>query len=96
VELEAGAIPVAPCAVDVAGRLGIDPLELALSSGEEFELIVTLPDGEVGRAIEHVKAVTGTSLTRVGEVCEEAAGCTLVDEGGSRTPLVRGGYEHLK
>jgi len=96
VVLEAESIPVAACAIEVAERLGVDPLELALASGEEFELLVALPEGEVARAAEHVKAVTGTALTRIGEVRESEEGCTLVRAGGSELPLARAGYEHLK
>ena len=95
IALETGRIPVASCAVDVAGRLGVDALELALASGEEFELVVALPEAEVERAAEHVKAVTGTLVTRIGTVVGESEGCTLVTENGVVT-LERRGYEHLK
>ena len=95
VSLDAGAIPLAACAVDVAERLSIDPLELALKSGEEFELLVALPEAEVNHAIEHVEAVTGTKVTRIGEVVGATEGCTLTRD-GTRTRLQRRGYEHLK
>lgn len=88
-------IPVAPSARTVAERLGRDPVELALSSGEEFELVVAMPASEVERASEHLSAVTGTSLTRVGEVVDAVAGCTLLRPDGTTEPLVRTGYEHL-
>jgi thiamine-monophosphate kinase len=88
-------IPVAPSARVVAERLGRDPVQLALASGEEFELLVTLPQSEVERATEHLSAVTGTRLTRIGEVVDEASGCTLLRDGGESIPLVRSGYEHL-
>ena len=89
------AIPVAPSARAVAERLGMDALELALSGGEEFELVIALPEPEVERASEHLSAVTGTPLTRVGEVVEEAAGCTLLRADGTTEPLAGTGYEHL-
>jgi thiamine-monophosphate kinase len=95
IAIEAERIPLAPCAVDVAGRLGIDPLELALASGEEFELVVAIPKNEVERTAEHVQAVTGTSVTCIGEVVSEKVECTLVRRGGGVEPLERGGYEHL-
>ena len=95
VKLEADRIPIASCAVDVAGRLGVDPLELALASGEEFELIVALPSQEVERAAEHIEAVTGTCVTRIGTVVSVAEGCSL-EKNGEWTPLERRGYEHLR
>jgi thiamine-monophosphate kinase len=95
IALDADKIPVAPCALDIAARLGVDPLELALASGEEFELIVAIPKNEVERTAEHVEAVTGTAVTCVGEVVGAEKGCTLVRRDGGVEPLVRGGYEHL-
>ncbi len=88
-------IPVAPSARVVAERLGRDPVDMALRSGEEFELLVTLPQSEVERAVEHLSAVTGTRLTRIGEVVDEASGCTLLRADGASAPLARSGYEHL-
>jgi len=95
IRLDADSVPLAPCAVDVAGRLGVDPLELALASGEEFELLATLPEGEVERAAEHVEAVTGTPMTHIGVVTNAPDGCVLART-HEATPLVRRGYEHLK
>jgi len=88
-------IPVAPEAVEVGRILGIDPLELALGSGEEFELLVTIPASEAERTIEHVSAVTGTAVTCIGEVTERLERCIMVDPRGDEEPLPRVGYEHL-
>jgi thiamine-monophosphate kinase len=88
-------IPIAPAAVDVARKLGVDPFELALGSGEEFELLVAIPVSETERTIEHVCAVTGTEVTRIGEVVPAGRGCTLVRADGCEEPLARLGYEHL-
>jgi len=88
-------IPIAPSAIALAGRLGRDPLELALGSGEEFELLVTIPASEVVGTIDHVRAVTGTGVTSIGEVVDASNGCRLVGRGGGVVPLERTGYEHL-
>ncbi len=89
-------LPVAPCAAAVAGRLGADPIALALESGEEFELVVAIPATEVERTIEHVTAVAGTRVTLIGEVTQAREGCRLVRRDGTIEPLRRGGYEHLR
>ena len=96
IRLEADRIPLAPCAIEVAGLLGVDPIELALASGEEFELVVTIPKAEVERASEHVEAVTGTKVTCIGEVVSVEEGCIIVRRDGVASRLERGGYEHLK
>jgi thiamine-monophosphate kinase len=95
IRLEAASIPVASCASYVAGRLGRDELELALASGEEFEIVVAIPASELARTVEHVSAVTGTDLTRIGEVVDRSRGCSLVAQDGTVRPLERTGYEHL-
>ncbi len=95
IALDADRIPLAPCALDVAERLGVDPLELSLARGEEFELVVAIPKNEVERTAEHVEAVTGTRVTCIGEVVSTRIECTLVRRDGESEPLERGGYEHL-
>jgi thiamine-monophosphate kinase len=95
VRLFADRIPVATCVPDVAARLEAAPLELALASGEEFELVVTIPQSEVERTAEHVEAVTGTEVSRIGEITDRADGCVLVHGDGTEVALERAGYEHL-
>jgi thiamine-monophosphate kinase len=88
-------IPIAAGTLEVAHRLGLAAIDLVLGSGEEFELIVTIPPSEVDRAVEHVNAVTGTLLTRIGQVTEKSCGCVLIRPDGTGVPLPRAGYEHL-
>jgi len=95
IALDADKIPLAPCALDVADRLGVDPLELALASGEEFELVVAIPKNEVERTAEHVEAVTGTAVTCIGEVVGSDKGCRLLRAGCTEELLLRTGFEHL-
>jgi thiamine-monophosphate kinase len=95
VRLAAASVPIDAAAVEVAREMGRDPLALALGSGEEFELVVTIPASEIARTTDHVEGVTGTGITRIGEVVEASLGCTLVRPDGSEVPLERGGYEHL-
>ncbi|MBN2564551.1 MAG: thiamine-phosphate kinase [Candidatus Eisenbacteria bacterium] len=96
IRLVAERIPIAACVTDVARRLDIDPLELALASGEEFELVATIPASEVERASEHVEAVTGTAVSWIGEVIGRSAGCTVMRRDGTEVSLQKAGYEHLK
>ena len=96
IRLEADGIPLAPCVPDVARKLEADPLDLGLESGEEFELVIALPEAEVERTSEHVEAVTGTKVTRIGRVVDESEGCSIEYGKGALRPLKRSGYEHLK
>ncbi len=49
VEVLAEKLPITEEVFEVAEMLGLDPLTLALSSGEEFELVFTLPKELLGR-----------------------------------------------
>ncbi len=42
--IEGGSVPVHPVAVEAGEVLGVDPLELALEGGEEFELLACGPE----------------------------------------------------
>ncbi|HEY5333257.1 MAG TPA: hypothetical protein VIJ21_06875, partial [Solirubrobacterales bacterium] len=85
--IEAEALPIAPGVAAVARVSGRDPLELAVSGGEDYELFAALPADAVAAARAAVEA-TGTSLTVVGKV-EVAA------DGRPRAEVRRAGGEAL-
>ena len=95
VRIEESLIPIDESAILVADELGCSALELAMGSGEEFELIVAIPRPEMLRTAEHVAAVTGTTATHIGDVVDAAQGCSLIRSDGSVESLARSGYEHL-
>ena len=49
--IEADRIPIAEETRVVADRLGLDPMALALGSGEEYEIAFTVPADAVGRVL---------------------------------------------
>jgi thiamine-monophosphate kinase len=69
--IDAAALPLAAGLDAVAAAAGRDPLELAVSGGEDYELLAALPPGAVDSARE-VLTGTGLPLTVIGKV--EAAG----------------------
>lgn len=91
VVIDAGRIPV----VDLAGvDLDRQPLELALSGGEDYELCFTIPAERAERAAAEVAEHTGTRVTVVGEVVPSDRGRVLVQDGHSR-PLDTTGWDHF-
>jgi thiamine-monophosphate kinase len=64
--IDAGALPVAAGVAEIAAAAGRDPLELATSGGEDYELLVALPPERAEEAAEAVNELGG--LTRIGEV----------------------------
>jgi thiamine-monophosphate kinase len=71
--IDADALPVAPGVAAVATAAGRDPLEPAISGGEDYELFAALPPDAVEAAREAL-AAAGMSLAVVGkvEVAEDA------------------------
>jgi len=94
--VDEASVPVAPAAARLAKRLGAEAIDLALRSGEEFELAVAIPASELERTVEHVRAVTGTRVTAIGECTPRSGGLRLRRRDGSVAELRRTGYEHLK
>ena len=72
---------------------GLDAVEFAVDSGEEYELLVTLP-GDHPALVEDDLGGEGP-LTVIGEILQGGPGVFLYGEGWSR-PLLPGGYSHRK
>jgi thiamine-monophosphate kinase len=85
--IEAEALPIARGVAAVAAAADRDPLELAVSGGEDYELFAALPPDAVADA-EKAVAALGTRLTVIGRV--EPAGNT-----GPRAEIRRRGGEAL-
>ncbi len=64
--IEAGALPLAPGLVEIAADAKRDPLEMATSGGEDYELLAALPEERLAGAVAAVENHGG--LTRIGTV----------------------------
>lgn len=94
--IEAGAIPLAAGVEEVAKAAGRDPLELAVSGGEDYELLAALPAERLETAAAAVEA-TGVALARIGEVVPidrgDGDGVEIRLPGGGKLPA--GGFDQL-
>jgi thiamine-monophosphate kinase len=72
IELDAGAVPVAAGVAEVAAALGADPLELAATGGEDYELLACVPPEQ--RATAEGALTDGAGITWIGRVQEGAPG----------------------
>lgn len=88
-------VPVADGLEDLAKALEgrIDPLDLALHGGEDYELLATLPADAVEGAAEKLAERFGTGLSVIGAVTEE--GLVALGEDGAERPLEPRGWEHF-
>ena len=72
IELDAAALPRADGVAEVAAALGADPLELAATGGEDYELLACVPPEH--RAAAERALADGAGLTWIGRVQEGAPG----------------------
>jgi thiamine-monophosphate kinase len=91
VDLRLADLPLAAAVEAVARASERDPLELAATAGDDYELLFTAPP-ERRAAIERAAAATGTRVSWLGDV---RAGGGLVEIRGPDGRLVElSGYEH--
>lgn len=67
VKIEAGSLPLAKGVAEIAAAAGRDPLELAASGGEDYELLAALQPEALGEASSRIGEAAETTLTPVGE-----------------------------
>lgn len=90
-EIDLGRLPLAPGVADVATQLGRDPLELAATAGEDYELCVCIPPDR--RAVAEA-AVASTGLTWIGSVRAGEPGAVLRRGGSDADRAALRGYAH--
>jgi len=69
----------------------LDPLQLALHGGEDFELLFTVTPELVSKL---PRRVDGTGLTKIGEVVGASEGIKI-SEGSRIWDLTPGGWKHF-
>jgi thiamine-monophosphate kinase len=82
--VRADAIPAAPGYQATCETLGLDPLLLALTGGEDYELMFTAPESPEADALG----------TKIGEITEGSI-VRVVDEAGEAIELGRTGFRHF-
>ena len=82
-------MPVQP---EVRDNFGDRAIELALSGGEDYELLFTAS----AEVIDRVKEAASCPVTVIGEVMADKAGeIVLVDQKGNLVDLSKAGWEHF-
>jgi len=92
--LEAERLPIDPAAGEVALAYGHDPLSLGLYGGEDYRLLCTVGEKNVGIALDAIARVGGEGHV-IGRIVKEAEGLHLL-VGGALTPLQDKGWDHLR
>jgi thiamine-monophosphate kinase len=91
-EIEASSLPLAGGVAEVAAAAGLEPLQLAVSGGEDYELLATLPAGSLAEASTRVGEAGEATLVPIGRVVA-GEGAEIRLPGGGR--LEAAGYDHF-
>jgi len=84
-------LPIDHQVVELCGRRALDPLQLALHGGEDFELLFTVKPQNVVRLPRRVDGIT---ITRIGEVRSASEG-VKISEGTRVWELAPKGWKHF-
>jgi thiamine-monophosphate kinase len=88
-------VPVAAALAAGAVVLGVDPLRLALSGGEDYELLSTMRPDAVDAARTQLREGFGVALSDVGEIVA-GEGMIAVGPDGAETVLEPAGWDHFE
>ncbi|HSF66232.1 MAG TPA: thiamine-phosphate kinase [Nitrospiraceae bacterium] len=94
VELDLGALPLSPACRAYAAARKVDPIDLALAGGEDYELLFTVSPRKRGR-LEQSAVERGFSLTCIGTIQPLHFGIQAVSPDGEHRRLANTSYEHF-
>jgi thiamine-monophosphate kinase len=77
-------------AKEFAYKLELDPTACALSGGEDYELLFTVPQAD------YEKIKVNPSISIIGYITEAGEGKNIITRGGNKHALIAQGWNHLK
>ncbi len=83
-------IPIADEMKTAAYKFEIDPTACALSGGEDYELLFTIPQSD------YDKLVLNEQISVVGYMTEPEQKANIITKGGSKYPIIAQGWNHIK
>ena len=97
-EITAHLVPKPEGFSDAAGELGLDPVRLALTGGEDYELAFTVDAKKTG---DFQNLLTGSKfravypVTQIGVIKKDASHRVILDESGKSLEFLKTGYDHF-
>lgn len=89
--IDSSLLPVDETVIELCGRRALDPLQLALHGGEDFELLFTVKAANVAHL---PRRVDGVEIKRIGEITSASEGIRI-SEGARIWELKPGGWKHF-
>lgn len=93
-EVLAASLPLSPACRAYAVARGLDPQQIALQGGEDYELLFTVPRSKQPQ-FERLAAKTSFTFTCIGSITSKRSGLRLRTEQGSTRALPLLSYEHF-
>lgn len=93
--VEADRIPITSNLKQVCESYNWDPLELALSSGEDYGLLFTFDEANAGRLLDEFKQKFNIEFTIIGEVKDGSPELKLLKDGDA-FDIGKKGFDHFK
>jgi len=88
-------IPIGRSLLRMASVLRKSPLDLASRSGEEYELLFTIPKTQKEKLQLLKRKTPGLKITLIGEIKEKKEGLKILDSKGKLKKLKKSGYSHF-
>ena len=82
-------IPIDPQTYNMAREFNLDPTVCALSGGEDYELLFTIPQEDF------LKVKANPNISIIGHITNSKDGVNLITKGGSSTPITAQGWDAL-
>jgi thiamine-monophosphate kinase len=95
-EIHEDRLPLPERIGEIAERSGKTVRDLALHSGEDYELLFTSPRRVSVKKVQSVTGESGIPVTEIGRIVRRDDGYSLVDSRGRKTPLTPAGWNHFR
>ncbi len=93
-EIDLGAVPISPACHAYAESRRLRPIDLALTGGEDYELLFTAPQAQHS-AIERQARARGFQITRIGRIRPRRFGMQMRTTDGAMQRIPMTSYEHF-
>lgn len=88
-------LPIFPEAKRLPSITSREAVRLALTGGEDYELIITAPIGKYRKIKAEVEAKTNTDITLIGEITGKVGRVEIIEPNGRQFKQRRAGYDHF-
>jgi thiamine-monophosphate kinase len=95
VEIHEEALPLSDALIHFCEERKLDPVELALNGGEDYELLFTVALPKISEVVQKLPGQTGDRVKAIGRVTPKAKGLTFITRQGKSLALKAKGFDHF-